>query len=89
MRVEKQVTKLTRMHTEMRIAVSVVRDIKQMLYRRENIATKKTRVKLLFCFVIELIYPCQKSFFSVGFASTVSFFIPGYHNNRVRVSDII
>ena len=54
MRVEKEVTKLTKMHTEMRITVSIALDIKQMLHKRENIATKKTRVKHYIYFAFSL-----------------------------------
>ena len=54
MRVEKEVTKLTKMHTEMRITVSIDLDIKQMLHKRENIATKKTRVKHYIYFAFSL-----------------------------------
>ena len=54
MRVEKEVTKLTKMHTEMRITVSIDLDIKQMLHKRKNIATKKTRVKHYIYFAFSL-----------------------------------
>ena len=90
MRVEKEVTKLTKMHTEMRITVSIALDIKQMLHKRENIATKKTRVKhyIYFAFSLNWYFRVKNQFFSLVLLQGF-FFIPGYHNNRVRVSDII
>lgn len=89
MRFEKQVAKL-RMITKLRIAVSIVQDIKRVLQKRKNNETKKHWVKHSFCFFVELIYIRVKNRFVFSLVLLQGFFsIPGYHNNGIRVSDII
>lgn len=62
------------MYTKMRIAGSIVQDVKQMLHKWKNIATKNTWLSIFLLFHWIDIGPCQKAIFSsVGFASRFLF----------------